>query len=126
MRGAGEPRWLIAPPSTLRPSDGPRKLPKKPAAPAFSLDYANSEDAGEIDAGIRETIKGIRLSILAMGIGLAKIKAKELYLDLNYHSMPIRRGVRRRRRDVFPFGNPCRGESGLYREQAGGNPVRGT
>jgi hypothetical protein len=33
----------------------------------FSLDYAGSDDAAEIDTGIRETIKGIRLSILAMG-----------------------------------------------------------
>jgi hypothetical protein len=53
----------------------------------FSLDYANSNDAGEIDKGIRETIKGIRLSILAMGIGLAKIKDRGLYIDLEYHSM---------------------------------------
>jgi hypothetical protein len=51
------------------------------------LDYANSDDAVEIDAGIRETIKGIRLSILAMGIGLAKIKAGGLYIDLKYRSM---------------------------------------
>jgi hypothetical protein len=69
--------------------DGPRK-PKKalaPAAPSFNLDYAASDNAQEIDTGIRETIKGIRLSILAMGIGLAKIKAQGLYIDLRYRSM---------------------------------------
>jgi hypothetical protein len=70
--------------------DGPAK--PKPnllaASPAsVSLDYANSDNAREIDTGIRETIKGIRLSILAMGIGLAKIKDKGLFVDLNYHSM---------------------------------------
>jgi hypothetical protein len=67
--------------------DGPRKPEKKFPTGHFSLDYANSDDAAEIDAGIRETIKGIHLSILAMGIGLAKIKAQGLYIDLKYHSM---------------------------------------
>jgi hypothetical protein len=66
-------------------------VPRPPAKPLpsghFSLDYANSEDAAEIDAGIRETIRGIRLSILAMGIGLAKIKAGGLYVDLHHRSM---------------------------------------
>jgi hypothetical protein len=67
--------------------DGPQKTRKKLGGGYFSLDYAGSDDAAEIDAGIRETIKGIRLSILAMGIGLAKIKAQGLYIDLKYHSM---------------------------------------
>jgi hypothetical protein len=67
--------------------DGPRSPEKRLPSGHFSLDYANSDDAAEIDAGIRETIKGIRLSILAMGIGLAKIKARGLYIDLKYHSM---------------------------------------
>jgi hypothetical protein len=53
----------------------------------FSLAYANSDDATEIDAGVRETIKGIRFSIMAMGIALARFKAKGLYVDLRYHSM---------------------------------------
>ena len=39
-----------------------------------TLDYAASENAVEIDNGIRDTIKGIRISILAMGLGLANIK----------------------------------------------------
>jgi hypothetical protein len=67
--------------------DGPRPPEKRLLSGHFSLDYANSDDAAEIDTGIRETIKGIRLSILAMGIGLAKIKAQGLYIDLNYHSI---------------------------------------
>jgi len=60
----------------------------------FELDYIYSDNAAEIDAGIRDTIKGVRLSILAMGIGLAKIKDKGLYIDLKnpkskkpFHSM---------------------------------------
>jgi hypothetical protein len=67
--------------------DGPLPPAKLLSSGHFSLDYANSDNAGEIDAGIRETIKGIRLSILAMGIGLAKIKTRGLYIDLEYHSM---------------------------------------
>jgi hypothetical protein len=67
--------------------NGPRRPEKKLPSGSFSLDYANSNDAGEIDAGIRETIKGIRLSVMAVGIGLARIKAGGLYIDLNYHSM---------------------------------------
>jgi hypothetical protein len=67
--------------------DGPKPSPKKVAPASTSLDYVNSDDAAEIDTGIRETIKGIRLSILAMGVGLAKIKSRGLYADLRYHSM---------------------------------------
>ena len=53
----------------------------------ISLDYASSGSAVEIDNGIRDTIKGIRTSILAMGLGLAKIKAEGLYLDLGFEHM---------------------------------------
>ena len=53
----------------------------------IALDFAGSGDAAEIDRGIRDSIKGIRLSILAMGLGLAKIRAKSLYRDLGYQSM---------------------------------------
>ncbi len=67
--------------------DGPKPPVKKLSSPAFSLDFANSDDASEIDNGIRETIKGIRVSALAMGIGLAKLKSKGLHIDLGYHSM---------------------------------------
>ena len=67
--------------------DGPRAPAKRLPTSHISLDYANSDDALEIDTGIRETIKGVRLSILAMGMGLAKLKAKGLYVDLNFRSM---------------------------------------
>ena len=67
--------------------DGPRPPAKKHSNDKINLDYVNSDNAAEIDAGIRDTIKGVRLSILAMGMGLAKIKAKGLYIDLNFHSM---------------------------------------
>jgi hypothetical protein len=67
--------------------DGPRLPAKQLSSPQISLDYANSDNAAEIDAGIRDTIKGLRLSILAMGLGLAKLKAKGLYIDLKYRSM---------------------------------------
>ena len=67
--------------------DGPRAPAKKLPSSLISLDYASSDDALEIDAGIRETIKGLRLSILAMGMGLAKLKAKGLYVDLKFRSM---------------------------------------
>ena len=53
----------------------------------IALDYAGSGDAAEIDRGIRDCIKGIRLSILAMGLGLAKIRVKSLYRDLGYQNM---------------------------------------
>ena len=44
-------------------------------------------EAEEIDRGIRDTINGIRVSILAMGLGLAKIKSQGLYKDLGFQSM---------------------------------------
>lgn len=53
----------------------------------ISLDFASSDNAAEIDSGIREIIKGMRLSILALGIGLAKIKANGLYRDLKFKNM---------------------------------------
>jgi len=67
--------------------DGAHAPAKKLPSSHVSLDYANSDNAKEIDAGIRDTIKGVRLSILAMGMGLAKLKAKGLYVDLKYRSM---------------------------------------
>jgi hypothetical protein len=67
--------------------DGSRPPAKRMSSPGISLDYANSDNAVEIDAGIRESIKGLRLSILAMGLGLARFKARGLYADLKYHSM---------------------------------------
>ena len=78
---------LMKPETIPNQYDGPRAPAKKLPSSHIALDYANSDNAAEIDAGIRETIKGVRLSILAMGLGLAKFKAKGLYIDLNYHSM---------------------------------------
>jgi hypothetical protein len=74
-------------PSIPNRYDGPRKPPKKSDNIQFTLDYVSSDKAEDIDAGIRETIKGVRMSIIAMGVGLAKIKAKGLYIDLKHHSM---------------------------------------
>jgi len=67
--------------------DGPRPPAKRLSSGSITLDFAYSESAAEIDVGIRETIKGIRLSILAMGIALARFRHKELFMDLGYHSM---------------------------------------
>jgi hypothetical protein len=67
--------------------DGPHTPVKKLPAGQYNLDFAYSDNAAEIDAGIRETIKGVRLSILAMGLALAKLKEQGLYIDLNFHSM---------------------------------------
>ena len=69
--------------------DGPRAPAKIITIPSFSLDFANSNDGIEIDSGIRVAIKGVRFSILAIGIGLAKLKARGLYVDVDrkYHSM---------------------------------------
>ena len=53
----------------------------------FLHGFADAGDAAEIDRGIRDSVKGIRLSILAMGVGLAKIKTDGLYKDLNCGSM---------------------------------------
>ena len=57
------------------------------AQQTIPLDYANSGNAAEIDKGIRDTIGGISLSILAIGIGLARIKSLGLFTDLNSRSM---------------------------------------
>ena len=60
---------------------------EKTVSGPVSPEYTNSENAAEIDKGIRETIKGIRLSILAMGIGLAKMKMNRLFLNLECKTM---------------------------------------
>jgi hypothetical protein len=67
--------------------DGPKPSAKRRAPESVNLDYVASNNAAELDAGIRECIKGVQMSILAMGIALAKIKARGLYADLRYHSM---------------------------------------
>ena len=54
---------------------------------AFSLNFAASDDAAEIDRGIRDTITGMRLSIMATGLALARVKAGELYTELGFTSI---------------------------------------
>ena len=51
------------------------------------LDYIKSDDPAEIDQGIKDTIKGVRLSILTMGIGLARIKSENLFKKLKFRNM---------------------------------------
>ena len=51
------------------------------------FDYVKSNDPIIIDRGIKDSIMGIRLSILAMGIGLARIKAERLFLKLGFKNM---------------------------------------
>ena len=62
-------------------------MPGSIQAAMIPLDYADSADAFEIDRGIRDSIRGIRLSILAMGLALAKMRAKGLFRDLGYPSI---------------------------------------
>ena len=54
-----------------------------------NLDYITSGNAAEIDKGIRETIRGIRVSILSMGIALARVKENDLYKDLGHKSFTM-------------------------------------
>jgi len=54
---------------------------------AISLDYAGSGKAAEVDRGIRDTIKGMRLSILALGLALTRIKTEHLYQELGCSTM---------------------------------------
>ncbi|MCL1837045.1 MAG: hypothetical protein FWG46_05810 [Treponema sp.] len=62
--------------------------PAKQRLDSLLQGFPSSSNAEEIDRGIRDTIKGIRVSILAMGLGLARIKAMDLYMVLNCQSMP--------------------------------------
>jgi hypothetical protein len=64
--------------------DGPRKPKKAPAIHQFALDFAYSRDAKTVDAGIRETIKGVKLSIMVMGIALCRVDNDGLFIDLGF------------------------------------------
>jgi hypothetical protein len=64
--------------------DGPVKPPKKFEAKQFTLDFAYSENATELDTGIRETARGYNLSIMAMGIALYRIDVAGLFIDLGF------------------------------------------
>ena len=52
-----------------------------------SFDFLGSSDPAVIDHGIRGTIKGIGASILATGLGLAKIKAEKLFSELGFKNI---------------------------------------
>ena len=46
------------------------------------LGYAGSDDPVELDRGVRNTIRSVSLSILTIGLTLARIKAGKLFLEL--------------------------------------------
>ena len=54
---------------------------------AASPDFTGPDTAFEIDKGIRDTIGGFRVSILSLGLALAKVKAEGLFKTLGYKSM---------------------------------------
>jgi len=64
--------------------DGPKKPQRKREGGQFPLDFAYSTDASEIDSGIREAIRGVKLSIMAMGIALYRVDVSGLFIDLGY------------------------------------------
>ena len=64
--------------------DGPKKLVRSLKSEQFHLDFAYSTDALEIDTGIRETIRGVKISIMAMGIALYRVDVSGLFIDLGY------------------------------------------
>jgi hypothetical protein len=65
--------------------DGPRKPVKK--SRLFSLDFANSNDPAVLDNGIRETMRGMNLSAMAVSKALYRINASGYYIELGYKSM---------------------------------------
>ena len=64
--------------------DGLAKQPGPIKSNKFELDFVYSQDAAELDNGIRETIKGVKLSIMAMGIALYRVDVSGLYIDLGF------------------------------------------
>jgi hypothetical protein len=64
--------------------DGPGKPVRPLETPHFSLDFAYSDNAREMDSGIRESIRGVKLSILAMGIALYRMQESGLYTELSF------------------------------------------
>jgi hypothetical protein len=62
--------------------------PKKPAcqvrAGQIPLDYTFSDDSQGLDTGIRETLRGVKLSMMTMGTALYRIEAGGLYIDLGF------------------------------------------
>ena len=64
--------------------DGTKIPLKKIKGGQFSLDFAYSQDAAEVDAGLREAIRGYKLSIMAMGIALYRVDVSGLFIDLGF------------------------------------------
>jgi hypothetical protein len=64
--------------------DGPRKSRK---SQLFSLDFANSNDPLILDSGIRETMRGMNLSAIAVSKALYRIYTSSYYIELGYKSM---------------------------------------
>ncbi|KKM94583.1 hypothetical protein LCGC14_1196820 [marine sediment metagenome] len=50
----------------------------------YSLDFLYSENLADIEAGIQETIKGLDMSILAVGLAFVKIDREALYVQAGY------------------------------------------
>ena len=51
------------------------------------LDYLRSDTIEEIEAGIRETVKGVEVAILTAGLALAKITKNGLYIEAGFKSL---------------------------------------
>ena len=65
--------------------DGPRKLTKAMKNPGpIQLDFVYSQDPVEVDTGIRAAIKGVKLSIMAMGIALYRVDVSGLFIELGF------------------------------------------
>ena len=64
--------------------DGPKKPQKNIKSEQFNLDFAYSESAAVIDEGIKETIRGVKLSIMAMGIALYRVDVGGYFADLGF------------------------------------------
>jgi len=64
--------------------DGQKRPKKKIESGQFSLDFAYSQDAVEVDSGIKETLRGVKLSIMAMGIALYRVDVSGLFIDLGF------------------------------------------
>ena len=64
--------------------DGPRLPAKRLKVKQFALDFAYADSAAELDQGVRETIRGVKMSIMAMGIALYRIQTTGCYIDLNF------------------------------------------
>jgi hypothetical protein len=64
--------------------DGPVRSARQIQAGQIRLDYTYSNDPQELDAGIRETLRGVKLSIMAMGIALSRTDVSGLFIDLGF------------------------------------------